>query len=349
MTDQYRRNAQQASTNTAKLQRDRSRLVEKGADFQRKIDSASATASKTKSASTLKSRRGQIERLRKASSDNERAIARIDGKIAAEHMKLNRARKSLSSEEEKQAKKRQREADHLSRRTEQQMTTMNTKLRKHDSLHQEVMSDIEKLKNLPERITVLFLASNPLDQEQLRLDEEARSIQDMIRKSEHRDAVKLESRWAIRPQDVMQAINEHNPRIVHFSGRGSDNDEIVFQDEYGNTKPVTKEAIVQVMLACSGNIQLVFFNTCYSRNQAKAVVEHTQAALGMNTSIGDDAARVFASQFYSAIGFGKSVKEAFEQARAALMLESIPEEDTPELFAADGIDSNSLFIVRPPD
>ncbi len=333
----------------AKLQIEKSRLVAKGADLQRKVDSATVAASKTKSISMLKSKLGQIERLRKASSANERAIARIDGKIAAEHKKLNNAQKSLSSEEEKQAKKRQCEANQLNLKIEQQMTMTDRKLRQHDSLHHELMSDIERLKNLPETITVLFLASNPLDQEQLRLDEEARAIQDMIRRSQHRDAVRLESRWAVRPQDVMQAINECNPRIVHFSGHGSDNDEIVFQDEFGNTKPVTKEAIVQVMLACSGNIQLVFFNTCYSRNQAEAVVEHTQSALGMSTSIGDDAARVFASQFYSAIGFGKSVKVAFEQAKAALMLGSIPEEDTPELFVTDGIDSNGLFLVRPPD
>ena len=269
----------------AKLQIEKSRLVAKGADLQRKVDSATVAASKTKSISMLKSKLGQIERLRKASSANERAIARIDGKIAAEHKKLNNAQKSLSSEEEKQAKKRQCEANQLNLKIEQQMTMTDRKLRQHDSLHHELMSDIERLKNLPETITVLFLASNPLDQEQLRLDEEARAIQDMIRRSQHRDAVRLESRWAVRPQDVMQAINECNPRIVHFSGHGSDNDEIVFQDEFGNTKPVTKEAIVQVMLACSGNIQLVFFNTCYSRNQAEAVVEHTQSALGMSTSI----------------------------------------------------------------
>ena len=64
-------------------------------------------------------------------------------------------------------------------------------------------------------------------------------------------------------------------------------------------------------------------------------------------SIGDDAARTFAAQFYSAIGFGKSVNEAFEQAKAALMLENIPEEDTPELFVADGLDASELYIVRP--
>lgn len=56
---------------------------------------------------------------------------------------------------------------------------------------------------------------------------------------------------------------------------------------------------------------------------------------------------MFAAQFYSAIGFGLSVKRAFEQARAALMLEGIAEEDTPELFTADGIDSDQLILVKP--
>jgi hypothetical protein len=169
----------------------------------------------------------------------------------------------------------------------------------------------------------------------------------MIRMSAHRDAVKLQSCWAVRPLDVLQAINEHKPRIVHFSGHGSDQDEIVFQDNNGQTKLVSKEAIVQTM-AVSGEIRLVFFNTCYSRNQAEAVVRHVHAAIGMKTTIGDEAARVFAAQFYSAIGFGLSVKKAFEQGKAAMMLEGIAEEDTPELFLAAGVDGEKLILVKPP-
>lgn len=121
----------------------------------------------------------------------------------------------------------------------------------------------------------------------------------------------------------------------------------MFQDNSGETKFVSLEAIVQTMAAASADIGLVFFNTCYSRNQAEAVVQHVDAAIGMNTSIGDEAARVFAAQFYSAVGFGLSVKRAFEQAKAALMLENIPEENTPELFVADALDTDTLVLVRP--
>jgi hypothetical protein len=206
---------------------------------------------------------------------------------------------------------------------------------------------IDKLELIPEQITVLFLASNPRDQRQLLLDEEVRSIGAMIRKSAHRDAVRMESRWALRTFDLLQALNETKPGIVHFSGHGTNQDEILFQDDLGQSKFVSKAAIVQTMAATANGIQLVFFNTCYSRDQAEAVVAHIPAAIGMNTSIGDVAARVFASQFYSAVGFGLSLQNSFDQAKAAVMLEGIPEEATPELFLADGINADSLVLVRP--
>ena len=86
---------------------------------------------------------------------------------------------------------------------------------------------------------------------------------------------------------------------------------------------------------------------CFSNEQAKAIVEYVDTAIGMNDSIGDRAAQVFAAQFYSAIGFGLSVSAAFNQAKAALMLEGIPEENTPELFVKDGLEAKEVVIVRP--
>ena len=182
---------------------------------------------------------------------------------------------------------------------------------------------------------------------QLRLDEEARAIGEMIRKAKLRDSVKLESCWALQAMDVLQALNEYQPTIVHFNGHGSDADEIVFQTAEGNAKLVSKEAIVQTMMSASDNIRLVFFNTCYSRNQAEAISKFVDATIGMNTSIGDDAARIFSSQFYSSIGFGFSVNKAFQQAKAMLMLEGISEENAPELFIKEGLSGDDIILVQP--
>ena len=101
------------------------------------------------------------------------------------------------------------------------------------------------------------------------------------------------------------------------------------------------------MNTASDNIRVVVFNACFSSNQAGAVTKSVDVALGMNDSIGDEAARVFSAQFYSAIGFGYSVQKAFDQAKTALMLEDIAEETTPQLFTREGITADDVVLVKP--
>ena len=169
----------------------------------------------------------------------------------------------------------------------------------------------------------------------------------MIRKSEYRDTIKFESRWAVRTSDLLQAINEVNPDIIHFSGHGDDDGTLAFENPDGECKLVTKEAMAQTIMTLSDKVRLIFFNACSSAIQAENIVKYVDIAIGMNTSIGDEAALVFASQFYSSIGFGKSIEVSFNQAKAALMLEGIPEETTPELFVRDGLQANSIILVQP--
>lgn len=348
-SESCRRKIQDVQKTIAGLQKDKGDSSKKIADLSKQLANANQSASRATSTSSRDSKLRDANRYQEAISRAHSRIADLDGKIAREHGRLTEAYKELAREEEREADRRRREEERRLREDQAKLRQIAGRLSDHDDLHSRAISAIEQLRQLPEQIVVLMLASNPLDQQQLRLDEEARSIAEMIRKSKHRDSVRFESRWAVRPLDVLQALNELTPRVVHFTGHGSQADEIVFQDNTGGAKLVSKEAIVQTMQASSGRIQLVFFNTCYSANQAQAVVKHVKAAIGMATSIGDDAARTFSAQFYSAIGFGLTVRVAFEQAKAALMLEGIPEETTPELFVADGVSDEALILVRPPD
>lgn len=367
----------------ARLQHEKSREASRAADALKKAAGAMEAANRTTNATTRASRVRDAQRYHADAATHQQQVANIESKISTEQKRLGDAQKKLAAEqdraqkrlgdaqkksatEQERAQKRlvdaqkksateleraQRkllqEQEDAAREQERRMKELSGKLAHHSRLHAETNAAMDRLQLLPERIHVLFLASNPRDQQQLLLDEEVRAISEMIRKSLHRDAVRLESRWALRPLDLLQALNEVKPRIVHFSGHGSDQDELVFQDDRGASKPVSKEAIVQTMAAMAGDIQLVFFNTCYSRAQAEAVTGHVPAAIGMNTTIGDKAARVFSSQFYSAIGFGLPIAKAFAQAKASLMLEGIPEDNTPELFLADGVDADDLVLVRP--
>lgn len=100
-------------------------------------------------------------------------------------------------------------------------------------------------------------------------------------------------------------------------------------------------------MSSSDKIHLLFFNACFSYEQAQAVIGNVDAAIGMTTSIGDIAACAFAAQFYSSLGFGLSVKKAFKQAKGVLMLESPTEANTPILYTKNGIDADALYIVCP--
>jgi hypothetical protein len=354
-SDYHRNRVSTKQGEIARLQKDKAREAARAADYQKRASDAGSRANRASSASSLKSFLNEAQRHAKQAVDSQKKVADIETKIARKQSELGHEEKKFNQAQKREAEEARRQEAHRLRDQKKQeqahaahMRSLGSTLNEHTELHRRTFGVIEKLTQLPERITVLFMAANPLDQTQLRLDEESRSIVETIRKSEHRDAIQFVSCWAVRPLDLLQALNEHQPRIVHFSGHGSDQDEIVFQDSKGAAKSVSKGAIMETMAAASGEIQLVFFNTCYSRNQAEAVVSHVPAAIGMKISIGDDAARVFAASFYSALGFGLSIKVAFRQAKAALMLEGIPEEDTPELFTAMGVDSENLILVKPP-
>ena len=199
------------------------------------------------------------------------------------------------------------------------------------------------------KIKVLFLSANPAGTPPLALDEEMREITHKIRASEHRDSVELISRWAVRPDDLLQALNEHKPHIVHFSGHGSSTDEIILLDNDRNPKPVSKAALESLFRTLKDNVEVVILNACYSRPQAEAITQVIDCAIGMNKAIGDQASIVFAASFYRAIGFGRSVQEAFDQGKTALLLEGIPEEKTPELLVRQGVDASLMFSIKSVD
>jgi hypothetical protein len=199
------------------------------------------------------------------------------------------------------------------------------------------------------KVKTLFLAAYP-DVSPLKLDEEIRAITQKIRAAEYRDTIDLVSAWAVRPDDLLQTFNEHKPHIVHFSGHGSPSGEIILVDEnLVNGKRVSKSvspvAIKALFQTFKDNVQVVLLNACYSRIQAEAIRDVIDCVIGMNTAIGDQAAITFAASFYRALGFGRSVKEAFEQGKVALLLENIPENNTPELLCKPGIDPAQVFLI----
>ncbi len=348
--DSYRSNITRLTKEKASLEQNLADEYNKKSRLQIDTTSIKQGITKTMSLSNQQSKQRQIDSKQKDLAQCQKKIADLETKIAAKFVDINRNKQNLERVEKQEQQKK--DTNDKQRRTEelrhaQLVTREAEKQMQLQRVPRDSLSFIN-LSPLPKKIKVLFVASNPLDQNELRLDEEIRAITEKIRASEYRDSVELVSRWAARPNDLLQALNELKPHIVHFSGHGSSNNELVFQSDDGGTKLVSKKDIVTAMKTVIDNIRLVVFNACFSSAQAQEITHYIDAAIGMDNEIGDNAARVFAAQFYSAIGFGRSIKQAFDQGVAALCLEGIPEENTPALFTRDGINSESIILVCPP-
>ena len=195
------------------------------------------------------------------------------------------------------------------------------------------------------RCRLLFLAANPAGTSSLALDEESRAIETKARSSEFRDSLEIVTKWAVRPDDLLQYMNQYRPHIVHFSGHGSPSEELLLQNATREAKPVSKAALHQLFTTLKDNVRVVVLNACYSRPQAEAITQVIDCAIGMKRAIGDQAAIVFAAAFYQAIGFGRTVQEAFDQGVTAILLEGIPEENTPELIVRPGASATEIRLI----
>lgn len=157
------------------------------------------------------------------------------------------------------------------------------------------------------------MASNPRNTSQLRLDEEAREIDEGLRRANKREQFKLEQKWAVRSRDFYRAILDHQPQIVHFCGHGAGEDGIVLENETGQAVFVQADALASMFkLFARKGVECVLLNACYSEIQAEAISQHINYVIGMNQTIGDKAAINFAVAFYDALGAGEEVEFAFE-------------------------------------
>ena len=344
--DSYRATLLRKRDELAKLNRDLALEQAKIAPLQQKIISAKSAITRTKSESTIKSKLIEIDRANKSIMDIQKRCSAIQSKIAQKDKECATADKNYRNEEAKLDKKAADEKKKLLQQEARRSAALEQVLRQQEQRQLQMQREIDSIKTIPEKITVLFLASNPIDTPQLRLDEEARLIQEKIRLSEYRDSIQFESRWATRSSDILQTINETNPTIVHFSGHGSDTGELILQNPDGTPKFVSVEAISAAMATSSDSIRLIVFNACFSETQASSVVDHIEAAIGTSDSIGDAAACTFAAQLYSSIGFGHSLKKAFDQAKAELLLEGIPGEDIPQIYCRLDVDLNNMILVQ---
>jgi len=178
--------------------------------------------------------------------------------------------------------------------------------------------------------TILFLATNPKNSAKLRLDEEFRDVSEALKSSKNRSRFDLKPQWATRHRDVRRAMLEFEPQIVHFSGHGTGEPGLLIEDETGQAKLLTSDALVG-LFEDAAQVECVLLNACYSEVQADAIAQHVPYVIGMNQDVGDKAALEFAVGFYDALGAGLSIERAYKEGCKGIRMAGIAEHLTPVL------------------
>jgi WD40 repeat protein len=216
---------------------------------------------------------------------------------------------------------------------------------------------------------ILFLAADPNATDRLALDREARAIHHELKRSGCRDRFDFQTRWAVEPMDVLREVRELNPTVVHFSGHGCMGSTaigeatrerdlaveptssegapsgLVLHRPVAGACVVSPEAVAQTLSTAGTSVRLVVLNACFTESVADVLLAHVDCVVGVRGSIHDDAARIFATGFYGALGEQESIAMAYEQGKAAMNLEGLRDADRPQLKVRGGFDSSQLILA----
>jgi len=179
---------------------------------------------------------------------------------------------------------------------------------------------------------ILLMSANPSGTSQLRLDKEMREIKEGLRRAHMRDRFSIDRAEAVRYRDIHRAILDYKPHIIHFSGHGSGEDGLVFEDEPGQIKLVDAEALAGLFQLFADQVECVVLNACYSEYQARAIAQHIHYVVGMSQAIQDKAAIEFAVGFYDALGNGRDYEFAYKLGCQLIRMAGISENLTPQLL-----------------
>lgn len=310
----------------------------------------------------IETKRGQLSRARtdasrrledttKAKEKVSKAEQKLRSEEEAERKRQERADKQRKSRDDQRRRQQERAEKWQSQREEQAQRAADAERDRREAEQDHKITELEQRleeesrRRAPEEVAVLFLASAPEDQTALRLDKEAREIEKRVRASEHRDSIYFRARMARQLVDLLDDLNEVRPAILHFSGHGAESG-LAFENEAGSTEALDNVMLGRLLDAAGRGVRLILLNSCDSASQAELAVQHVDLAIGMDASIDDADAKVFAGQFYNSLGFGHSVADAFRQARVHVELTG-GNADVPQLFSADGVDPETVVLVNP--
>lgn len=185
------------------------------------------------------------------------------------------------------------------------------------------------------RIRILFLAANPSDTSRLLQDAEHREIQRRIDASGAAARCEIVTEPAARIRELTTVLPRHRPDMVHFTGHGTANGELLLTDDQERAAPISPQRVAELfaLLSLEMKVRCVFLSACYSAPVARVLSAHVDFALGAPSVIEDKVAVIFAGAFYGTLGRGASVDTAYRYACLQVAIERGDGAECPLLYS----------------
>ena len=182
---------------------------------------------------------------------------------------------------------------------------------------------------------ILILAANPTDTQKLQLDKEAEFIRERLQENETGRQYIVKSEPTACIEDLSKYLLQYEPIILHFSGHGNSNGEIILNNRQGQAQLVSIETLAELLSTVGGRIECVVLNACFSLEKADAIAEQVSCVIGMDKEIDDESALRFAGGFYRGLGFGRGYYSAFELGRNEIKILQLLDHQVPHFITRD--------------
>ena len=200
-----------------------------------------------------------------------------------------------------------------------------------------------------EKCDVLVLAANPTTTQPLQLKKETELIREKLQQTEFGKNYIVYGEENAFIEDLSKYLLKYEPRILHFSGHGNSQGEIILNNRQGEAEVLPLETLSELLSIVRKDgkpIECVVFNACFSLKKADAVAHQVGCVIGMKKEIGDDSALIFAEEFYQGLAYQRSYYQAFQLGINGIERLRLPDSPIPHFIPFDTslLDSETVSL-----
>lgn len=186
-----------------------------------------------------------------------------------------------------------------------------------------------------EKCDVLILAANLQDSKTFQLEKETELIRQRLQQSEIGKRYIIQTKDVTSIQDLSICLLQYEPLILHFSGHGNSDGEIILNDSQGEAQILPVERLAEVIYLLKGRVECVMLSACFSLEKADVLADHVRCVVGMDREIDDESAISFVGGFYQGLALDKGYYCAFELGYQEIKNLDLPSNKIPHFISRD--------------